>query len=68
MFGVAYIKVDVVNGFNLQEIRFLGYRTGRGLGFGYSRSHSASFGWSSPLVSQFVNIWNEIQAKSLLWV
>jgi hypothetical protein len=26
----------------LQEIRFLGHRAGRGLGFGYSCSHSAS--------------------------
>jgi hypothetical protein len=46
MFGVPHIKVDVVNGFDLQEIRFLGHRTGRGLSFGFSRSHSASLGWS----------------------
>jgi hypothetical protein len=46
MFGVPHIKVDVVNGFNLQEIRFFGHGTRRSLGFGYIRSHSASFSWS----------------------
>jgi hypothetical protein len=46
MFGVPHIKVDVIDRFNLQEIRFLGHRTGRGLGIGYIRSHSASLSWS----------------------
>src|SRR5512139_3326946 len=45
MFGIAYIKVDVVNRFNLEEVRFLGHGTGHSVrcGSGYSRSHSASF-------------------------
>jgi hypothetical protein len=41
VFGVAYIKMDMVNGFDLQEIRLLGH--GAGFGLGYGCSHSASF-------------------------
>src|SRR5687767_211026 len=41
MFGIAHVKMEMVNGFNLEEIGFLGH--GAGFGFRYSRSHSASF-------------------------
>jgi hypothetical protein len=43
MFGIAHVKMYVVNGFDLQEIRLLGH--GAGFDLGYGCSHSASFSW-----------------------
>src|SRR5512138_500340 len=45
MFGVPHIEMNVIDGFDLQEIRFL--RDWAGFCLGNSCSHSASFSWST---------------------